>query len=40
VLYRAGPTAAGGGPFATWGRVAAIAAITIVTARRTPSIDA
>lgn len=36
VLFTAGPTAAGGGAGATWGRVAAIALVTIATIRMTP----
>ncbi len=35
VLFTAGPTAAGGGPGAMWGRVAAIVLISIGTARLT-----
>lgn len=38
VLYSAGPTAAGGGAGATWGRVGAIAAITIATSRWTGAV--
>ena len=34
-LYTAGPTAVGGGPGATWGRVATIAIITIATVKMT-----
>lgn len=35
VIYTAGPTAAGGGPGATWGRVAAIVIITVATGKMT-----
>ena len=39
-LYAAGPTAVGGGPGATWGRVAAIAIITIATLKMTdPGVE-
>jgi uncharacterized protein len=35
VIYTAGPTAGGGGAGATWGRVAAIVAISVATAKLT-----
>jgi len=35
VIYTAGPTAAGGGPGATWGRVATIVIITVATGKMT-----
>ena len=39
VSFTAGPTAVGGGPGATWGRVAAIALITVATIRMTPQMS-
>ncbi len=40
VLFTAGPTAAGGGPGAMWGRVAAIIVISIATAKLTKQAPA